>query len=131
MIPDLSHHTPRRSRMAEELPRYADLPEAPAGGRSAWAVFADPNVGAFAWQTPERVAAAARLIRRGAIFSLQAPLDAIEPAMFTRGTPRHTRIVRSGGRSLDDVIDNFWPQASSQWDALAHVGYQPGVFFGG
>ena len=26
---------------------------------------------------------------------------------------------QSGG--LDDVIDNFFPQASSQWDALAHV----------
>ncbi|MFC4944358.1 cyclase family protein [Pseudonocardia sp. GCM10023141] len=117
--------------MTDPHPAYTDLPPAPAGGRSAWAVFADPDVGALTLQTPERIAAAARLVRKGAMFALQAPLDVIDPGMFTRSPPRHTRIVRPGARSLDDVIDNFFPQVSSQWDALGHVGYRPGEFFGG
>ena len=32
---------------------------------------------------------------------------------------------------LDDVLDNFFPQSSSQWDSLAHVAYSPGVFYNG
>lgn len=113
------------------LPLYQDLPEAAVGGRSAWDVFENPDLGAFELQTPERIAAAATLARRGAMFALQAPMDVIDPGMFSRSKPRHTRIVRPGAVSLDDVFDNFFPQVSSQWDALGHVAYQPGVFFGG
>lgn len=113
------------------LPLYQDLPEATAGGRSAWGVFENPDLGAFGLQTPERIAAAAQLVRRGAMFALQAPMDVIDPGMFNRSKPRHTRIVRPGASALDDVFDNFFPQVSSQWDALGHVAYQPGVFFGG
>jgi len=29
------------------------------------------------------------------------------------------------------VYDNFYPQASSQWDSLAHIAYSPGVFYNG
>lgn len=112
------------------VPRYADLPAAPLGGRSAWGVFPDADLGAFALQTPERVAAAARLVRRGQVFALQAPMDVIDPGMFGRSGPRHTRIPL-GERGFDDVLDNVFPQVSSQWDALGHVGYQPGVYFGG
>jgi kynurenine formamidase len=116
---------------ANGLPRYDELPAASAGGRSGWGVFDNTDIGKFGLQTGERIAWAARLVRRGAMFALQAPMDVIKPAMFGRGTPRHTPVVLRGGRALDDVIDNFYPQASSQWDALAHVGYQPGVYYGG
>src|SRR5688500_8159393 len=95
------------------LPRYDELPPATAGGRSAWEVFDNPDIGAIGLPTPERMAAAARLVRRGAMFALQAPLDLIDPGMFSRSKPRHTRIVRGGARSLDDAFDNFFPQVSS------------------
>jgi hypothetical protein len=49
-----------------ELPDYADLPPAPRGGRSAWGLFgAGDNLGLVNLMTPQRVAAAARLVRRG------------------------------------------------------------------
>ena len=32
---------------------------------------------------------------------------------------------------MDDVYDKFFPQSSSQWDALAHVAYAPGEFYNG
>lgn len=116
-----------------ELPRYDDLPEAPEGGRSGWGVFgADDNLGLINLLTPERVVEAARLIRRGALFPLDAPLDAFSPAIAaSRGTPRHHVLHTPGTAGFDDVYDNFFPQASSQWDSLGHVGYGPTAFYNG
>src|SRR4029077_9390040 len=49
-----------------ELPDYADLPPAPRGGRSGWGLFgAGDNLGLVNLMTPERVAAAARLLPPG------------------------------------------------------------------
>jgi kynurenine formamidase len=116
-----------------ELPDYEDLPAAPEGGRSAWGLFGGEDcVGLLNLQTPARVAAASRLVRRGAVFPLDAPLDAFHPALATtRGVPRHTVLHRAGAAGFDDVYDNFYPQASSQWDSLGHVGYGPDTFYNG
>ncbi|MFN2461118.1 MAG: cyclase family protein [Candidatus Velthaea sp.] len=114
------------------LPEYDDLPPAAGGARSGWGLFgAGDNAGLLNLLTPERVAAAATLVRRGAVFALNAPLDAVEPAMFARGVPRHRSIVTGAGRGLDDVIDNFYPQASSQWDALGHMSFDYTHFYNG
>ncbi len=116
-----------------DLPRYDDLPAAPQGGRSAWGLFgADDNLGLVNLMTPERVAAAARLVHRGALFPLDAPLDAFSPAIASgRGIPRHKVLHTAGTIGFDDVYDNFFPQASSQWDSLGHVGYGPDAFYNG
>ncbi len=116
-----------------ELPSYDELPAAPEGGRSAWGVFgADDNVGLFNLQTPERVLEAARLIRRGALFPLDAPVDTFNPPIAaSRGVPRHRVLHVPGTFGFDDVLDNFFPQGSSQWDSLGHVGYAPNMFYNG
>jgi len=36
-----------------------------------------------------------------------------------------------GSVGFDDVYDNFYPQAGSQWDSLGHVGYAPDEFYNG
>ena len=116
-----------------ELPDYADLPPAPHGGRSAWGLFgAEDNLGLVNLMTPQRIAAAARLVRRGQVFCLDMPLGSISPALATfRGPPRHRILHRPGTAGFDDVYDNFYPQASSQWDSLAHVGYAPDQMYNG
>src|SRR5580693_2253414 len=116
-----------------ELPSYADLPPAPGGGRSGWGLFgAGDNLGLVNLMTPERIAAAARLIRRGQVFCLDLPLGSISPPLATfRGEPRHQVLHRPGSAGFDDVYDNFYPQASSQWDSLAHVGYAPDQMYNG
>ena len=116
-----------------ELPSYADLPPAPHGGRSAWGLFGpDDNLGLVNLMTPARIAAAARLIRRGQLFCLDLPLGSISPALAAfRGTPRHHVLHPPGTAGFDDVYDNFYPQASSQWDSLAHVGYAPDQMYNG
>ena len=115
------------------LPRYDDLPEAPLGGRSAWGLFgADDQLGLVNLMTPDRVRAAAQLVRRGAMFPLNAPLGLFDPAIAaSRGIPRHQVLHVAGTAGFDDVLDNFYPQASSQWDSLAHAGYAPDAFYNG
>ncbi|MGH8994959.1 MAG: cyclase family protein [Acidimicrobiales bacterium] len=116
-----------------DLPRYDDLPEAPEGGRSAWGLFGEgDSVGLMNLVTPERVLEASKLVRRGALFPLDAPLDAFSPAIASgRGIPRHRVLHAPGTIGFDDVYDNFFPQASSQWDSLGHVGYGPNAFYNG
>lgn len=106
------------------IPRYEQLPVregAPAG--SAWGVFGDEDqLGTINLMTLPRVRAAARLVRTGRVFALNLPIDIPNPPLFGRG--RHQHVINEyggGGYILDDYLDNFFPQASSQWDALAHV----------
>jgi kynurenine formamidase len=116
-----------------ELPGYDELPPAPEGGRSGWGIFGpQDNVGLINLLTPERVLDAARLIRRGALFPLDAPVDAFTPPIAaTRGIPRHHVLHVPGTFGFDDVYDNFFPQGSSQWDSLGHVGYATDAFYNG
>jgi kynurenine formamidase len=107
-----------------EIPSYSELPiraGAPAG--AAWGVFGDDDeVGTINLQTPERVVAAASSIRSGKVFALNLPINIPDPPLFTRGKHSHTvKIFPNLDFVLDDYLDNFYPQASSQWDALAHV----------
>ncbi len=106
------------------VPSYAELPVrkgAPAG--SAWGVFGDDDeVGTINLQTPQRVVSAASSIRTGKVFALNLPINIPDPPLFTRGKHTHTiKIFPTADFVLDDYLDNFYPQASSQWDALAHV----------
>jgi kynurenine formamidase len=112
----------------DKFPTYAEL-SARADGvpkGSNWGLFGkDDQLGTLNFLTPERVAAAARLVKRGAIFSLNLPLHLPDPPLFNRGRYQHHI---TGGQSADrlghdDYLDNFYLQASSQWDSLAHVGH--------
>ena len=59
----------------------------------------------------------------GKVFALNLPIDIPNPPLFTRQAHRHTvkEFPAPMNFVLDDYLDNFYPQASSQWDALAHV----------
>jgi kynurenine formamidase len=98
-------------------PPYGDLPD----GRALGTFGADDVLGCLNRQTPERVRAAAALVREGRVFSLNAPIDWPTPPLYSRRPVRH-HVVTTPLGNLDDWLDDFYPQASSQWDALAHVG---------
>ena len=107
-----------------KLPSYRELPVrkgAPKG--AAWGVFGDDDeVGTINLMTPERVVAAVSSIRSGKVFALNLPINIPDPPIFSRGKHTHTVKLFPGVEFvLDDYLDNFYPQASSQWDALAHV----------
>lgn len=121
------------SQVPSKLPRYRELPIDPRyPKKTAWGLFgAEDNVGMFNLQTPERIARAARLVRRGAVFALNWDQMKPDPPLFGRGALRHTIMRRNFGNHGDDVLDNFFPQASSQWDGLTHVGDLEHGFWGG
>jgi hypothetical protein len=118
------------------LPSYDELPVTASGGRTAWHLFGDDdNVGMVNLQTAERVVAAAGLVRRGAVFSLNVSFDLFNPSLAapSRGTARHRvdAVHLPFATGCDDVLDNFYPQANSQWDSLGHASYGPDEFYNG
>jgi kynurenine formamidase len=92
----------------------------------------DDNLGAVQLQTPERIRDAARLVQTGQVFALNWELTKPNPPLLRRGALVHTlhREVPIGHHS-DDHLDNFYPQASTQWDGLTHVGDYEHGFWGG
>ena len=107
------------------LPSYAELSErsdAPRG--SNWGLFGkDDQLGTINFLTPERVTAAAKCVRKGISFGLNWRIDLPDPPLFGRGAHTHTVVEMAGGVAMDDWLDNFYPQRSSQWDSLAHAGH--------
>ena len=117
----------------DKLPSYNQLPVqdgAPPG--SAWGLFGDDDqLGCLNLLTPERVRNAANLVKRGACFALNLPIDLPRPAMFGREVAQHEIMVAGGGLVRDDRIDSLWPQASSQWDGLRHIRHPRDGFYNG
>lgn len=115
----------------DNIPSFRDLPVkpgAPAG--SAWGLFGDDDeLGTLNLLTPERVAAAAKLVRKGAVFPLNLRIDRPDPPMYGRGAPRQH--ITAGPVSRDDYLDSFYPQASSQWDGLRHILHLHDGFYNG
>jgi kynurenine formamidase len=119
-----------RAELAE-LPRYRELPIHPnKPPHSAWGVFGDEDqLGTVNLLTPDRVRRAAALVRKGSVFSLNWDVDKPDPPLLGRGSPRHT--IKMLGEGTDDYFDNFYPQLSSQLDALSHIGHLEHGFYNG
>jgi kynurenine formamidase len=113
---------PRPRAPEPKLPRHDQLPVregAPQG--AAWGVFGDEDqLGTINLLTPATVVEAAGSIRSGQTFALNLPINIPDPPLFGRGKHKHV-IKQYASYILDDYLDNFYPQASSQWDALCHV----------
>lgn len=118
--------------MNERLPAFDELPVNPNHPpRSAWGLFGDDDqIGTLNLLTPERVVAAAQLVRRGQVFALNWKLELPDPPLFNRQALRHT-IHRRRHNVHDDVYDNFNTQSSSQWDGLTHYGHREHGFYNG
>jgi kynurenine formamidase len=101
---------------------------APEG--SAWGLFGDDDqLGCLNLLTPERVVAAAKLVRKGVVFPLNLRIDEPNPPLFGRGAPSVHLLEMGEGIARDDYIDNFYPQASSQWDGFRHIRHPRDGFY--
>lgn len=118
--------------MSMHLPSFDELPIKPTyPPRSAWGIFGeDDQIGTLNLLTPERVAAAAKLVRAGQVFALNWKLELPHPPLFNRQELRH-EIKRRRHNVHDDVYDNFNTQSSSQWDGLTHYGHREHGFYNG
>jgi kynurenine formamidase len=95
------------------------------------------RVGTLNHITPERVAAAARLIKLGKIIDLGLSISSkgIQPSGGPRNNPIHIMSITPLDKLSPDAIyaDDYiiMPlQSVTQWDGLAHVGYD-GLLFNG
>lgn len=102
-------------------PMYAELP----GGNARGVFGPDDQLGCLNLLTPERTkAAATSLVRTGEVFSLNAPLlewPDPNPPSSPRRVPTHRVFELVPDVVLDDVLDDFYTQASTQWDGFLHV----------
>jgi kynurenine formamidase len=63
------------------------------------------------------------------VFPLNLPVNQPDPPLFGRAAVRVTLLEGPSGR--DDYLDNFYPQASSQWDSLRHILHPREGFYNG
>ncbi len=114
------------------LPRYRELARIAGADspRTAWGLFGtDDEVGAINLLQPDVVRRAAALVRLGNVFPLDWSLAMPNPPLLGRGATRH--VMKDLQPGTDDYYDNFYPQASSQWDALRHVGHEAYGYYNG
>jgi kynurenine formamidase len=124
-------------------PRFAELQRPDESGLPlAWGVWgAEDQLGTLNQITPATVKAATAQIKRGERFNLDLPLHVpyaiCSPGGHRRRTaPAHTILDIAPGsiagmQGRDDKLDSFWPQGSSQWDGLTHIGDPRHGFYNG
>jgi kynurenine formamidase len=112
-------------------PSYADLPSMPGTTvPCAWSAYGEGDqLGALNLVTEEVSRDALSEARTGQSFALQLPLDVPGPPLF--GRQAYVHHVTSDEHSVDDRLDSFFPQSSSQWDALGHALHPVGGLYGG
>lgn len=109
---------------------YADLPLLSDSGYPHARDVLDPTMGSIGRLGPEHVRAAAGLVDLGESISLNLPIGFIDPPLFGRAACAH-RYLQVGHNTYEDVLDDFNPQAGSQWDGLLHVRARQYGFFDG
>lgn len=125
----------------ETFPSYKELDRTDGSGLPrSWGVWGDEDqLGTLNNIHPEKVVEAAALVRRGVRFNLDLPLNEpfgmIKPNAHQGGrrAPEQTLIARNRDALMirDDKLDQFWLQASTQWDGLTHMGHAGFGFYNG
>ena len=97
----------------------------------------DDRIGTLNHLTPDRLAAAARLAKTGKLIDMGLSVSSggIQPSGGARTNPVHLMNITSLDKLIPDVVvtDDYiiMPlQSVTQWDGLAHVGYD-GQFYNG
>jgi len=116
----------------DRVPTYDELPPAPDGnGRTSWGLFGPADeIGALNRLTAEIVLEALGVVRSGRMVNLSLALDQPSPPPSDRGPYRHS-VFEIGRNTLDDRLDDFHPQASSQWDGFRHIRTSEFGWYGG
>ena len=108
------------------MPKYDELPRGESGRPHAWGLFGDDDsLGRLNLITPEVATEAVGVVRRGVSFGLNLSITEFHPPLDNTRAPTRHRVLRGGHDGddvLDEVLDDFYPQISSQWDSLAHRG---------
>jgi hypothetical protein len=103
------------------VPDYDDLPIV-GGLRCSWGVWGDADrLGTLNLLTEESAVRAAAEVKRGAVFPLNWDMTLPSPPLFGRPPLRHDVVASQSSPSLNDVIQDWNTQTSTQWDGFRHV----------
>jgi kynurenine formamidase len=117
----------------QRMRSYRDLlhrTDGPPG--SAWGEFGyGDELGTIGRLTADRARAGAACVRTGEVFTLDLPMDAMDPPLApARRLARHTIFGRNAFHR-DEHLDDVFPQVSSQIDGLRHFGHPDHGFYNG
>jgi Putative cyclase len=102
-----------------------------AGVQSSWDVFGvGDSLGTLNFITPEVRAAALTSAVTGEVINVSLPLTEPSPPLYGRQAYEHYLLAMPPDGN-DDYIDNFYLQASTQWDGLRHVRCADDGYYGG
>ena len=112
-------------------PTYSELltrDDAPPG--SSWGLFGpDDELGTLNFLNEAGVLSASHSVQRGRVFNLDHPINAFVPSPARHRRPARHTIVEYRPHHLDDSLDDFFLQGSTQIDALRHVGHHRYGFY--
>jgi kynurenine formamidase len=115
------------------LPSFEELltrSGAPAG--STWGLWgAQDRCGCLNLVTPEASRRGAASVVSGKSFGLNLDLRLPDPPLFGRSAFRHDVVWLSSGRGHDEILSNWNPQGSSQWDGFRHMRSPADGFYNG
>jgi len=98
---------------------------------AGWTAYGrEDELGSINLLTAAGVLAGARGIEAGKVFSLNWALELPAPALFGRRVVEHA-IIDLDPAGTEDKYDDFYPQASSQWDGLSHIRHPRHGFYQG
>ena len=114
----------------DTLPAFDDLPVLQASGtRHAWDVFGHGDeLGTLNLLTRQVVRDGLACAETGERIGLALASDAIDPPLYGRRAAQHSFL--EAGAVVDEWLDGFYPQASSQWDGFGHHRCRAGAYGG-
>ncbi|URM97434.1 cyclase family protein [Actinomadura madurae] len=119
--------------MRDDLPGYRELPLLHTDGdyRHAWDVYPPgENLGCLRNLTSRTRRRGFATVRENTVVNISLPMNHPDPPLFGRQPLQHT--VFSPSRNvMDDRLDRFFTQASTQWDGFRHVRAREFGFFTG
>lgn len=119
--------------MRDDLPGYRELPLLHTDGdyRHAWDVYPPgENLGCLRNLTSRARRRGFATVRENTVVNISLPMNHPDPPLFGRQPLQHT--VFSPSRNvMDDRLDRFFTQASTQWDGFRHVRAREFGFFTG
>ena len=108
----------------DELPRIESLDI-----RHSWNVL-PPSLGTLAFISNVSVLRGVSSVMNGELVSLNVPIGDFSPPLFGRAA-HELRTFESSRNTFEDLIDQFNPQSTSQWDGLLHIKAREFGFFSG
>lgn len=115
---------------AQGEPCYDELPLLEGTDiRHSWEVWADRTRGTLNRLTPQGRLRALSEVLEGRCIDLTLPLGEPDPPLYGRPTLEHHVFARTRSM-IEETLDHFDPQASSQWDSLRHFGAGRHGFYG-